>query len=570
MTFKRVTLSVLFVLGLVAPLAAQTSWTDDFLLRFNPAAPRLVAQAAPPLNPVIAQVFQTGTVPISMQQVVNMMLDNNLDIRSNRFSPRSTALQTLVFYRALQPSLRFTGTVSRDTTRSTSQINGADSLSSLRHQFGVNFSQQLPWGTSVAIDAAMNRQSSNSITNTFNPSYQGTLRYTLGQHLLRDRGKLPTTRQIIAAQNSEKLSEIQFETQIINLIVQAQKTYWDLVFAAEDLKVKQRSLELAQQTLTDNQTKVEIGTLAPIEVKQTESEVANRKLQLIQSTGSVVTNEDQIKKLVSSETDPSLFLVRLATQDTPRRPDSIMVPTLEEAVRIAMENRPELRQVALELKNRDIDVEYTKNQKLPILDATATFTQNGTGGTRTIRNSAFGGQVTEVIPGGVGSAFGQLFSYDYKGYSLQMSFTMPLSNRAAKADYDRAVNERRLTESRSNVTRQQIALEVRNALTQVEQTRATIDSAQVARELAEERVQAEQTKFNLGTSTLFFVLEEQRNVAQAQTTEVQSLVSFNKAIVDLDKAMGLTLMKNNIQVEKALQIPSVASDSFTERARWGN
>jgi outer membrane protein TolC len=254
----------------------------------------------------------------------------------------------------------------------------------------------------------------------------------------------------------------------------------------------------------------------------------------------------------------------------PRRPDSVVIPSLEEAVRVAMENRAELRQAALELKNRDIDVDYTHNQKLPILDATATFTQNGTGGTRTVRNSSFGGQVTEVIPGGLFDAFGQLFGYDYKGYSLGFSFTMPLSNKAAKADYDRALNERRLSESKANLTRQQILLEVRNALTQVDQTRATIDSSRIARELAEENVQAEQTKFNLGTSTLFFVLEQQRNLAQAQTTEVQSLVSFNKALVDMDKAMGLTLMKNNIQVEKAIQAPTVASHSLLEKAISGN
>ena len=569
MTIKKVSVSVFLVFCLAAPLCAQSGWTEDFLMRFNPASVRSTPQAAPP-NPVIAQVFQTGTVPISLQQVINLMLDNNLDIRSNRFSPRSTALQTLVFFRALQPSLRFTGTVSRDTTRSTSQINGADSLSSLRHQFGVNFSQQLPWGTSLAIDASMNRQSSNSITNTFNPSYTGNVRYTVGQHLLRDRGRFINTRQIIVGQNNEKLSEIQFETQIVNLVVTAQKTYWDLVFAAEDLKVKQRSLELAQQTLGDNQIRVDIGTLAPIEIKQTESEVANRRLQLIQSTGSLVTNEDQIKKMVSSETDPSLFLVRLATQDSPRRPASIDIPSLEEAVRIAMENRPELRQAAIELKNRTIDVDYTKNQTLPILDVTATFSQNGAGGTRTIRDSSFGGSVTQIIPGTVWGAFGQLFSYDYRGYSLGFSLTLPLSNKAAKADYDRAVNERQLTESRLNVTRQQIALEVRSALTQIEQTRASIDQARVARELAEERVSAEQTKFTLGTSTLRNVLEEQRNVSQAETTELQSLVTFNKALVDLDKSMGLTLMKNNIQVDKALQTPAVASRSLSDFAISGN
>ena len=570
MTIKTIALSAFLAFCLVAPLSAQNAgWTQEYLLRFDPAASRGTAQAAPP-NPVVAQVFQTGTVPISIQDVINMMLDNNLDIRSNRFGPRSSALQTLVFYRALQPSLRFTGTVSRDTAASSSQLQGAASLSNLRHQFGVNFSQALPWGTSLAIDASMNRQSNNSSVNTFNPSYTGTIRYTVGQHLLRDRGRSINTRQIIVGQNNEKLSEIQFETQMTTLVVQAQKTYWDLVFAAEDLKVKQRSLELAQQTLTDNQTKVEIGTLAPIEVKQTEFEVANRQQQLIQSRGSVFQNEDQIKKMVSSETDPSLFLVRLATQDSPRRPAGAIVPTLEEGVRIAMENRPELRQAAIELRNRDIDVDYTKNQKLPILDVTATFNQNGTGGTRTIRSSSFGGQVTDVIPGGVFDAFGQLFGYDYKGYSLGFSFTIPLSNKAAKADYERAVNERRLSDSRLNVTRQQIALDVRNALTQIEQARASIDQARVAHELAQETVQAEQTKFSLGTSTLRNVLEEQRNLAQAETTELQSLVTFNKALVDLDEAMGLTLMKNNIQIDKAIQSPTVASRSLVERARSGN
>jgi outer membrane protein TolC len=568
MTAKKAFLSLFLVFCLATPSFAQAGWTEEFVLNFKPSGRGTARTTAQ--NPVIAQVFQTGTVPISIQDVVNLMLDHNLDIRTNRYTPRSTALQTLVFYRALQPSIRFSATASRDNSASTSQVSGALSLSNLRHQFAINFSQAFKWGTSVTIDATVNRQSNNSTVNTFNPSYVGALRYTVGQHLLRDRGTFINTRSIIVSQNNEKISAIQFETQMMNLIVTAQKTYWDLVFAAEDLKVKQRSLELAQQTLSENQTKVQIGVLAPIEVKLSESEVANRQQQLIQSKGSVVTNEDQIKKLVSSETDPSLFLVGLSTTDAPRRPASVSIPTLEEGVRIAMENRPELRQAAIDMENRDIDVRYLKNQKLPILDVTATFTQNGTGGTRTVRNAVFGGTVTEVIPGGIQDAFGQLLGFAYLGNSVGFSLTIPLDNKAAKADYDRAVNERALTQSRLDVTRQQIALEVRNSLTQIDQARASIDTARVARELAQEQVEAEQIKFNLGTSTLRFVLEEQRNLAQAETTELQSLVSFNKALVDLDKAMGLTLMKSNVQIDKAIQGTTVASQSLADRARSGN
>ncbi len=569
MKITKIVSSVFLVLLLASPLSAQTGWTKDFLLHYMPPSEREKA-AAPPPGQVIAQVFQTGTVPISMQDVIGMLLDHNLDVRTNRFSPRSSALQTLVFYRALQPSLRFTGTVSRDTSASTNQTNGATVLSTQTHQFGVNFSQQLPWGTSLTVDGTINRRFSNSFTSTFNPSYQSSVRYTVGQHLLRDRGTFVNTRQIIVGQNNEKISQIQFETQITTLIVQAQKSYWDLVFAAEDLKVKQRSLDVAQQTLTENQQKVEIGTLAPIEVKQTQSEVANRRQQLIQSTGSLVQNEDQIKKLISSETDPSLFLVKLQTQDMPRKPAGLTIPTLEEAVKIAMENRPELRQAAIDMENKDIDVDYLRNQKKPILDVTASFTQNGTGGTRTIRDSQFGGQIVDVIPGGIWTSFGQLFSYNYRGWSTGFTFTIPLNNKAAQADYDRAINERQLAQSRLDVTRQQIALEVRTALTQLEQARAIIETSTIASELARDQMEAEQTKFNLGTSTLRFVLEEQRNVAQAESTELQSLVTFNKNLVDLDKAMGLTLTKNNVQIEKALQTPAVASKSLGDRARSGN
>jgi outer membrane protein len=557
--------------GLFAQSGVQPGWTEDFLrnLRFSSA---IKSEAAPPPAPgaMIGQALQNGMIPITLQQVLAMMMDHNLDIRTDRFSPLSSALQTLISYRFLEPSIRFSGTVGRDTLAPTSQTSGALTLTNLRHQFGVNFSQQLPWGTTVGIDASMNRQSNNSVTNTFNPSWLGNIRYSLQHHLLRDRGRFITTRQIIVGQNNEKLSEIQFELQLINLVAQAQKAYWDLVFAGNDLKVKERSLDIAKQTLSENQTKVQIGTLAPIDVKQTESEVANRRLQLIQSTGSLVTGEDLIKRMISAETDPSLFLVRLAAQDTPKSPASVTIPTLEQGVRIALENRPELRSVAIELRNREIDVDYTKNQRLPLLDAALSFNQNGTGGTRTVRGGEFGGPITEVIPGGIWDAFGQLFSFNYRGYSAGFALTIPLSNKAARAEYDRAMNERSLTETRTNQIKAQILLEVRNALTQIEQAKAIIETSRVARELSEEQVKAEQTKFNLGTSTLRFVLEEQRNLAQAQTTELQSVITFTKAIVDLDKAMGVTLMKNNIQIDTALPVPTTASRSIGERARAGN
>lgn len=551
MKLTEIIVTIMLVVALAKPAMASNDWVEDFLRRYDPA--RSVATVATNSTSNIGQLLQTGIVPITLNDVVNMMIEKNLDIRSNRLSPRSSYFQSLVFYRALQPSIRFGANIIRNTNQSNSQLNGLGQsfTSQLRGNYSVSFSQQLQSGTSLTVDATLNRQSSSSNLNTFNPSYTGQISYGAGQHLLRDRGRTVTMRQILIGENNEKISEIQFETQITNLLAQAQKTYWDLVFAGEDLKVKQRSLDLAQRTLEENQMKVEIGTLAPIDVVQTRSEVASRREQLVVSTYNVTSAEDQIKKLTSGDKDPSMFLVRLQASESPRRPDGIQIPTLEEAIRIAVENRPEMRQTLLDTKNKDIDVEYTKNQKLPVFDITASYNQNGTGGRQLVR-SGIGSAATQEFPGGITDAFRHLFSYNYTGYQLGFSFVLPLSNRAAEADHSRALNERQLAQSRLEATAQGIALEVRNAITQVEMNRARIETAQITHQLAQQRMEAEQTKFTLGTSTLRFVLEEQRNVAQAETNELQSIVNFTKSLVDLDKSMGMTLRKNNIEIDKTL------------------
>jgi outer membrane protein len=567
MNIKKVLIATFLTVSLAAPLGAAEShnWVEDFLRRYQPSTDATSEPTA------IGEMLQTGTIPIGMNDLVNLMLDNNLDIRSNRFSPRSSYYQSLVFYRALQPSLRMSTNLSSNTTASTSQLNGIgqDTITTKRRNYTIGFAQALPSGTSISVDATLDRNFSNGNINNYNPSYTSRITYTVGQKLLRDRGRLPNTRQIQQGQNNQRISEINFEIQITNLVVQAQKAYWDLVFTGEDLKVKQRSLELAQRTLDENQMKVDIGTLAPIELTLNRSDVANRRDAMLTSTFSVVTAEDQIKKLVSSERDPSMFLLKFAAKDSPRNPTTISIPTLESAVRTALENRPEIRNALLDLKNKQIDEQYTANQKLPQFDVTASYNQNGVGGTL-YRRAGIGSNATEIIPGGVMNSFGQLFSYDYSGYSVGFVFNMPMSftswkpwelfkSQAATADHDRATTDRQLSESRMNATAQGIMLEVRNALTQVEQNRARIETAQTALELARLRLDAEQTKFNLGTSTLRFVLEEQRNVSQAETSELQTRINLTKSLIDLEKAMGMTLRNNNIEIEKALQSPTIAN-----------
>jgi len=529
----------------------NTNFVKEFLNRYRPL--KVGSPAAAQSSQDVASLIRTGQLPLSVGDLINLIIQNNLDVGVNRLTPLSSRYLIETMYLPFEPTLHLQATVTRNTSPATSQLIGAQSLSTLGGAYSLGFSQALDTGTTLGVDFVMNRNSSNSAFNTFNPSYTGLLRYSFSQHLLKDYGRVNNRRQIRVAQNNQKISETQFERQLIDLVAQAQRGYWDLVFAAEDIKVKQRSMDLAQKTLSDNEIQVRIGTLAPIDVVQAESEVANRRVQYVTSTYTEVQTQDQVKKLITSQGDPGLILAKLIPSQVVPKPQPSDVPPVEQAIKIALENRPEIKQLQLDLQNKKIDLEYTKNQLLPAVDLFAAYSQNGVGGKETIR-SGFGPDAPIVArsEGGIFDAFGQLFGYGYTGYSVGLSVQIPLRNRAAQGENARAMTDERIAEQRITSQAQQIALEVRNALTQVDMNRARIEAATKARELSERRLEAEQKKFDLGASTIRFVLEEQRNVAQAQTDELQAIVNYTKALVDIDRAMGMTLKKNNIEIEKTL------------------
>ena len=555
----RIFLTLILLLIIAAPAGAQSNnFVKDFLRDYHPDPEKV---AAPPADPptLMAQFLQAGEVPISLNEVVNMMIDQNLDIQSNRFAPHSSALQTLVFYKVLQPSLTVNVTWANNSSFSTSQLNGASSLGLLQNNFSIAYAKNLRWGTTIGVATTMARSKTNNAFSTFNPAYVGKITYSVSQHLLQNRGSLINLRQVYQSQNNEKISDAQFEIQLTSLLVTAQKAYWDLVFSEKDLAVKQASLELAKQTLEENQQKVEIGTMARIDVVQTKLDVAQRGDLVVGAKGTATTAQDQIKKLISNSNDSSMFLINLKAMESTRTPQPDEIPTLKEALATALENRPEIRQAMLDLKNKDIDVQYSKNQVKPSLDVSANFSQNGTGGTQRILGNALGGTTAQEIPGGIVDAYKQLFGFNYTGYNVGFTLVIPLDNKSAKADFSRSVNERKLSDARLDATTQGIALEVRNAITQAEVASQRVDTARATLDLAQQTLAAEKAKFDAGTSILQFVLERQRDVATYETGQIQAEVNYTKALVDLDRAMGMTLKRNGLELNKALTAPGAAN-----------
>jgi outer membrane protein len=493
---------------------------------------------------------QPNPLLLTLDEVLRMMLENNLNVRVNELPPQVAQSLIGIYFRPFEPTLHLSATGTRGTTPGSSQLSGATSLLQLTHTYDIGIGQTLRTGTSYGVDVVLNRTSSNNAFSLYNPSWLGQVRYSLTQHLLQNRGSIVNDHSIRIQQNNQRISESQFEQQMMDLVGQAQNTYWDYVFSIEDVKVKERSLHLAEKTLDENQKKVAAGLLAPLDVVQAESQVASTQDAVVVSTYSSRQNEDQLKRTITSQTDPGLALAKLTPIDVLRRPESADVVPVTQAIQIALENRPEMRQARLAVENAEIDTTYTKNQTLPLLDINAGYTQNGLGGVQRLRSALGGTTITGLVPGGIGDALSQMFGLDYKTYSLGFNLQIPLSNTAARSDHDRAVSAKELAQAQMDATEQEIALEVRNAMNQVEMNRAHIESAGKARDLSQKTVDAEQKKYELGVSTLFFVLQAQTNLAIAETNEIQALVNYTKALVTLDRATGQTLLHNHIEIER--------------------
>jgi outer membrane protein len=543
---KAFVAAVLF-LGFTTTVSAQSHWVEQFLNRYKPLNVVTPAGVIPsPADEPWRLMVQQNTLPLSVSEIIRLMLASNLDVAVNRYNPLVQEYIINTQLLPFEPTLNIGARGSRSTTPSLAHTDGASSLSQLLHQYSISYAQLLQTGTQLNVGISMNRSSSNSANNTFSPSYSGLVTYSVAQPLLQNFGRDINGHLIRIARNNQQLSDVGFEMQTIDLVTVAEQMYWDLVFQIQNVKVHKQALALAQKTLADNKRQVEIGTMARIEVVQAESEVAQREVQMVTTSYTADQTQDRVKKIITSLGDPALVYAELNPVELPRRPEDDDIMPIADAIKYALESRPEMRQLALQLQNSDIDVQFTKNQLLPNLTVGATYTQSGLGGT--LRSGV--GDSLSVIQGGLGDAFGQLFGYNYTGYSFGFNLSIPLTNKAALADNARAVTQKGSLQAKRTQLAQQIALDVRNAQTVVIMSKAQIAAAEKALELANVELDAEQKKFQLGTSQLRFVLEEQRNVTDAETTNIQALVNYSKAIVDYDRAIGRTLRKNNVEIDK--------------------
>ena len=439
-------------------------------------------------------------------------------------------------------------------------VSGIPVVTTQTTSMSTFYGQGFMTGTSYIMSFSGDRQSTTSLNTLFNPVVPAGMTLGFNQHLLNGFGYRANARFLRLSKTNARIADTVFREQVIITISQILNLYWDLVVFRENVRVAEKSLALAEKTLADNKRQVEIGTLAPIEVVRAESEEAARQEDLIVAQTKLQQQQELLKTAISKQVDKDLAGAQIEPTDSLPGPKPGDVPPLDEALREAAKNRPEIEQAELNLENQSVVIQANRNSLLPTLDVFATYAPTGLSGNscpppsfRVAGGCKIAGQpgILPVQGNGFSQSLSQVFRGNFPDYSFGMTLRIPLRNRSAQADAARALLEERQLRVQMQKTKNQIEQDVRNAEIAITQAKAQIAAASKAVTLSQQTLDAEQKKFQLGESTVFLVIQAQRDLAAAEVREVQARSAYAKALTQFSQATGTTLAKNNIELNEA-------------------
>ena len=439
------------------------------------------------------------------------------------------------------PSVSVNFSVDHNTTPlNTLQVAGVRRVNTTSTALTTSYTQMFSGGTSFTYNLNGIRQNSSQQFLLYNPAVISRFTIGVNQPLYNGRGAVPNQRFIMVAKNNMRTSDELLRQQVTATIVQVENAYWNLAAASEDIFAAERNLEVAQRLDDDTKARLEIGTVARIELATTTSAVAAAQRDLIIARTEFQLQEAQLKKLLSKKIDAELDAAGIETTDELPEPNSRDVPELNTALAAAFEERPDLRIAKQNLTNQDISVRFTDDSLLPNVNVFSLYAGAGLAGDN-LNASA-----------GAGQSLYQGFSAQFPEYATGVSVVMPLRNRAAQADNLRARLEQQQLQVSEQQMRQQVELEVRQAMVNLTQGRAQVEAANEALKLAGQVLDAERTKLESGVSTTYNVVLRQRDLAAARGSQIDASVTYAKALVELHRSTGGTLKENGIELRDAL------------------
>jgi len=516
------------------PAAGDASRVDELVKYAREKYEQAKTQPAPAGTQQRSLEEQATARPVTkltVAEAVAMALENNIELSVERLNPQLQDLAIAQVRGAYRPTVGSTLNMTSNMPLPTSLLNGGTRVTNEVQNYNANVSKAIAQ-TGGTFTASFNNSRTNT-TSTFsllNPQYVAQVSATLTQPLLRNF-RIDSNRQSLrTGAIAREISDVTLRARIINTTANTKNAYWDLLYTIRAIEAAKQSLALAEKLVEDNRVRVEVGTLAPLDIVSAQAEAATRRQTLTAAEAARRTAELTLKRLIVGDTQDPLWT---ATIDPIDAVDvAAAAVNLEAAVTRALGERTDLVTARKNLASNDVSIQYLRNQMMPALDLTATYGTRGLGGNTFIRQ---GNDITGTLPGGWSDAFRMMRKVDYPNWTLGFTLSYPVGKSAQDAAYARAKVQYQQAQAQIRALELTVATDVTNAALQVESTLRRLDASRAARQLSEKQLEAVQSKFEVGLSTNFFVVQAQRDLLDAQNTELRALLDYQKALVAFER-----------------------------------
>jgi outer membrane protein len=496
----------------------------------KPAAPLLPPQG-------LQDHVVNGKLVLSLDDSIRLAFSNNTDIHLDHYQIETAEDNLQRVLAPFDPLLTSSFSNQRAKSPTSTQLQGAPVLDSLTQQTQIGYSQTFQTGTNFQGSLIADKSSTNSTFNFLNPSTSTVLQFTLTQPLLRNRGLFPNRAPILIAQRNLKQAHASFVAEVSNIIQQIVGNYWNVVLAREVLSVQQKSLAEAQKSYDHDKKALSLGALPPLDIYRSESQVASRRVGVIQAEYAVKQAEDQFRQGIAADLDPATRVLDLDLTDRPEPVGELLNIDIPTALARAIANRPELEAAHQQLAADELSVRLAHNGLKPDLELSGFYWGNGLNGFE-----------AGVVNTGIGTSLSQSFRFAFPAYGATLSLALPIKNHGAEANLADSLVSRRRDQYQERQSNQNISLDVTTAVHALEAAKLGMEAAKVAVDLAKETLHADERKYELGTEQIFFVLDAQTQLAQAELNLIQSQVNFQVAVTQVDHATGDLLEHHHVLI----------------------
>jgi outer membrane protein TolC len=544
----RAALAVLGAAGLLglAPLAtAQTGAVIS--ARPGERAPRALPEAG------------ADGVRLSLSETIALAVANNQDLNVSVNAAEASRYVLFSNLGIFDPLAEASIVRAHDETPAASSLVGAEVSTRDTTNFSTRVTQLAPTGGTFSLGLAVDRTAQNSSFFFVNPAYNSGLTFSFSQPLLRNFGRDVTIWQIRTARNSRDASYQGFVRSVQGTVNAVEQAYWDLVYALRNLEVKKEARTLAADLNRITKIKIDVGSLAPIDIVQTEVGIATAEQDIIIAEGLIGDAQDRLKRLINF--DPAKWSVPIVPTDEVRSEEASV--SVDDGIKKALVERPEILSAQYNVDSDHIRYEYWRNQTRPQLDLVGSYGYAGLGGTTTLRDEM--GNIISRTRGDVWDSLQQVTDRDFKNWSIGLNFSYPILNRRARGQRGAALYTWESSKAGLSALEQNVLLEVRSTARDIETARRSIAAAQKARELAERNLDAERKKFENGMTTSFQVLQITNDLSAARTSELQALAVYRKALSSYHYAVADILEWKGIRIDDLPEFTPPPADSLTPR-----